>query len=163
MWKQLIPIAIQVLKGYLEHRAAQPAELPSAPAHSFERHMRHLSEETGIPLVAVKLGRATFEPRFKGRSFITVLLNQPPNIAIGVFSNIRFPVGRVPAAVRARLPEFGNLFNLDTVDCADGTFVIGQVNGPAAMLTPQAFVKTLDVMMLRLALMDEWIVEQDYA
>jgi len=81
-----------------------------------------------------------------------------------MFSNIRFPEGRVPAAVRSRLSDPGTdtNFELGTIDCPDGTFVIGQVNGPATMLTPLAFEKTLDEMMLRLMLIDEWI-EQGYA
>ncbi len=163
MWNHLLHIAIHALKGYLEHRAAHHHELPAASAYSFEQHMRHLSGQTGIPLVVLKPGRATFEPCFKGRGFLTVLLNQSPNISVGMFSNIRFPVGRITAAVRARRPGFGNGFDLDTIDCPDGAFVIGEVSGPAAMLTPLAFVKTLDVMMARLALIDEWIVELDYA
>jgi len=165
MWHQLLHLAAHALKGYLEHRATQHHALPAVPDYSFEQHVRHLAGQTGVPLVALKPGRATFEPRFKGRSFITVLLNQASNISVGMFSNIRFPVGRVPAAVRSWLSGFdsGSGFELDTIDCPDGTFVIGQVSGPASMLTPLAFEKTLDEMMLRLALIDEWIIEQDYA
>ena len=163
MWHHLIHVAAHALKGYLEHCAAQQQyALPAASAYSFEQHMRHLSEQTSVPLALLKPGQATFEPRFKGRSFTTVLVNLPPNISIGMFSNISFRLGRFPAAVRSRLGNF-NGFELNTIDDDDGTFIVGRVKGAATVLTSPAFVKTLDEMMLRMALIDEWIVEQDFA
>jgi hypothetical protein len=162
MWHHLIHLAAHALKGYIEHRAVQRNALPAASGSSFEQHMRHLSEQTGISLALLKPMQANFEPRFEGRTFDTVLVNLPPTISIGVFSNIRFPVDRIPTAVRSRLGNFDG-FELGTIDGDNGTFIVGRVNGPASKLTPRTFVQTVEEMMSRMALIDEWIVEEEYA
>lgn len=136
----------------------------TASGTSFEQHMRHLAQQTGIPLPVLKPHLATFEPEYKGRQFITVLVNKQQTISIGMFSNIRFPVGRIPQAVTDRLPGLcpPNSFQLSTADGDDGSFIIADGKVLAATLTPQEFVECLNEMMLHLALVDAWILEQGY-
>ncbi len=93
-----------LLEKYLARERPSPA-LPCG--YSFERHMRFLAEETSIPLRVLKPDRATFEPTFQGRSFVTILVHQGPSIYVGMLSNIRFPGARHSSAVRDMIQDIG--------------------------------------------------------
>jgi hypothetical protein len=170
MWHHLGHFLAHLLKAMFEwgvEKHAQHRALfqGSQGVNSFEQHMRHLAQDTSIPLTVLKPHLATFEPTYKGRTFITVLVNQGPSISIGMFSNIRFPVGGIPPAVCEMVRDLtqpGDGFRLVPSDGTDGSFVIADGSGQAAELTPEAFLQSTQEMMLMLALVDAWIIERGY-
>jgi hypothetical protein len=171
MLHHLAQILVHLGKFLLEWNAqnhARPLALTGgSPAiYSFEQQMQNLAREAAIPLAAVKMDRATFQPSYKGRSYVTVLLNHGPNIAVGMFSNICFPPGGVPQQVcdMARgLACPGDGFSLVPTNGPDGSFVIADSCVPAAELRPAAFIDLSQKMMLVLHLLDSSIVERGLA
>jgi hypothetical protein len=170
MWHHLGHFLAHLLKAIFEwgvekHTQHRVLSQGSQCINSFEQHMRYLSENTSTPLAVLKPHLATFEPTFKGRTFITVLVNQGPNISIGMFSNVQFPVRCIPPAVCDRirgLAQPSDEFDLDTSDGSDGSFVIADSRCPTAELTPAVFIHRTQKMMLLLALVDAWMIEQGY-
>jgi hypothetical protein len=167
MWHRFVPLLIAAGKVLFAKYLERPASTRALSCgYSFERHMQYLAEETSIPLMVLKPNRATFEPVFKGRGFITVLVHQEPNICLGMFSNISFPQYGIPPAVCDMirgLCEPSDGFRLLPMDGPDGSFVIADGCGSTAALTPATFIQSLDEMMRTLALVDAWIVEKSYA
>ncbi len=171
MWHHLGHFLAHLLKALFEwgvekHAQHRALSQGSPASYRFEQHMWYLAQDTSIPLTVLKSHLATFEPTFRGRTFIAVLVNQGPSISIGMFSNIRFPVGGIPPAVCDMIRDLtqpGDGFRLVPLDGPDGSFVIADGNGRAAELTPQVFIQSTQEMMLMLALVDDWIIERGYS
>jgi hypothetical protein len=167
MLHHLAQILVHIGKFLLEWKARSHAVdrvLPGGSPTScrFEQLMLNLSHEAEVPLAALRQDRATFQPSYKGRSYVTVLLNQGSTIAVGMFSNIRFPPTRVPQKVcdmSRRLVYPCDGFSLVTTGGPEGSYVIADSCVPASELRPAAFIDLTQRMMLVLHILDSSIVE----
>lgn len=168
MWNHVLHALFQGGKAAVEWCIEKHQERQPSGRYDFQRHMQFLTEQTGIALVSLKPGRASFMPRLNGIEYVTVASLHGETIRIGVFSNIKFRTGCIPHAVTSRfgslsLPDDGFMLDTIDVDRAQGSFVIADTGGPALGLSADTFSEVLERMMKRLRFIDAWMEEEGFA